>query len=84
MVHLRASPFEELRDSRMWFNFERTNVLQVEKGGRTLHKHAYLLDDAVQTCKLLLSLCTDLFSKIYSTPVDPNATVPIYRYYTFI
>ena len=49
MVHLRASPFEELRDSRMWFHFERTNILQVEKGERTLHKHAYVLDDAVQT-----------------------------------
>ena len=84
MVHLRASPFKELRDSRMWFHFKRANILQVEKGEKTLHKHAYLLDDAVQTRKLLLSLFTDLFSRIYSTPVDPNATVPIYRYHTFI
>ena len=80
MVHLRASPFEELWDQTAWFKFERTNVMQVEEGEWALHKHAYLLDDSIQTHKVLLSLCTDLFSRIYSTPVNPNATIPIYRY----
>ena len=84
MVHLRASPFEELQDQTAWFKFERTNIMQVEEGEWALHKHAYLLDDSIQICKVLLSLCTDLFSRIYSTPVDPNATIPIYRYYIFI
>ena len=58
--------------------------MQVEEGEQALHKHAYLLDDSIQTHKVLLSLCTDLFSRIYSTPVNPNATIPIYRYYIFI